>query len=131
MSGENNPALKKWLPDEKTVMLRRLGLRDRDLTILYLGRLEFKKNICNLLAGFKRFLGEYPDWKLVLAGKEGQGYEEIEAQIADLGLEKSVVITGYVSDLEKRLLLTKCRVFAFKPLIGAKDSGDIEKSSYK
>jgi glycosyltransferase involved in cell wall biosynthesis len=66
-----------------------------------------------LVEAFGRVLSEYPDWKLVLAGKEGTGYEEIEEKILELGLENNVVVTGYISELEKRFLLTKCRLFAF------------------
>lgn len=113
MTGENNPALKVWLPQQKADFIKKLGLSERDLMILYVGRLEFKKNIVTLLEGFSRVLKEYPDWKLVLAGKEGQGYEEIEAKIAELRLENNVVLPGYVTDQEKRFLLSRCRVFAF------------------
>lgn len=113
ISGENNPALKKWSDEEKKTILKRIGLTEKDLVALYVGRVEFKKNIVNLLEAFNRVIKEYPDWKLVLAGKEGQGYEEIEAKIAELGLEHNVVLPGYVTDLEKRFLLNKCRVFVF------------------
>jgi len=113
VSGENNPLLKKWLPEEKTQILQRLGLADKDLMMLYVGRVEFKKNIVRLVEAFSRVLTEYPDWKLVLAGKSGLGYEEIEEKILELGLENNVVITGYITETEKRFLLTKCRLFAF------------------
>lgn len=113
ISGEYNPALKKWTQEKKESILKRMGLNERDLLVLYIGRVEFKKNISNLLEGFNRVIKEYPDWKLVLAGKEGHGYETIEEKIAELGLENNVVLPGYISDLEKRFLLTKCRVFAF------------------
>lgn len=113
ISGENNPLLKKWLPEEKKQILKRLGLGEKDLVMLYVGRVEFKKNIARLVEGFGRFLKEYPDWKLVLAGKEGTGYEEIEEKILELGLENNVILTGYITENEKRFLLTKCRLFAF------------------
>ena len=41
------------------------------------------------------------------------GHEEIIAKITELGLGKSVVMTGYISEDEKKFLLEKCRVFAF------------------
>ena len=113
MTGENNPLFRKWSEGQKTQILNRLGLSDKDLIILFVGRLEKKKNLANLVAGFARFLKEYPDWKLVLAGKKGLGHEEIIAKITELGLGKSVVMTGYISEDEKKFLLEKCRVFAF------------------
>lgn len=113
MTGDNNPLFKKWTANQKSQMLERLGLTEKDLTILFVGRLEKKKNLSNLVAGFARFLKEYPDWKLVLAGKKGLGHQEIETKIAELGLAKSIVMTGYISEDEKKFLLEKCRVFAF------------------
>jgi glycosyltransferase involved in cell wall biosynthesis len=94
-------------------MLERLGLKEKDLTILFVGRIEFKKNGAKLVEGFARFLKEYPDWKLVLAGKKGAGAKEVEEKVLELGMSENVVFTGYISEEEKRFLLEKCRVFAF------------------
>ncbi len=113
ITGEYNPLLKKWPAQERKAMLARMGLSEKDLTILFVGRIEFKKNLSKLVEGFARFLQEYPDWKLVLAGKKGLGSEEVEAKVAELGLADNVVFTGYISEDEKRFLLEKCRVFAF------------------
>ncbi len=113
VTGVNNPLLRKWQPEEKKLLLEKLGLSEKDLIILFVGRIEFKKNVAKLVEGFGRFLKEYPDWKLVLAGKKGPGAEEVEACIRDLGLEKNVHLTGYIEEKEKQLLLDKCRVFAF------------------
>lgn len=113
ITGENNPLLKKWKSEDVQKILERVGLKEGDLTILYVGRIEFKKNLVKLVEGFSRFLKEYPGWKLVLAGKNGMGAEEVTAKIDELGLSKSVVMTGYISEEEKRYLLNKCRVFAF------------------
>lgn len=113
ITGEHNPLLKKWQPEEKLRMLTRLGLAEKDLTILFVGRIEFKKNVAKLIEGFARFLKEYPDWKLVLAGKKGAGAEDVEEKVVELGMSGNVVFTGYISEEEKRFLLEKCRVFAF------------------
>jgi glycosyltransferase involved in cell wall biosynthesis len=113
ITGENNPLLKKWKIEESAKNLQRLGLNDADLCILYVGRIEFKKNLVKLVEGFSRFLKEYPGWKLVLAGKNGLGAEEVKAKVSELNLGEAVVFTGYISEEEKRFLLNKCRVFAF------------------
>lgn len=113
ITGVHNPLLKKWPDEEKKKILERLGLREKDLVILYVGRIEFKKNLAKLVEGFGRFLKEYPDWKLVLAGKKGIGAAEVEQKVAELDLGKDVIFTGYISEEEKRFLLEKCRVFAF------------------
>lgn len=113
ITGENNPLIKKWSADEKAKIYDKYGLKASNLFALYVGRIEYKKNLVNLVEGFSRLIKEYPDWKLVLAGKKGLGYEEVEAKIIELGMENDVVITGYITEDEKRFLLGKCRVFAF------------------
>lgn len=113
LTGELNPLFTKWTTQDKNRILERLKLNNKDLIILFVGRIEFKKNLTKLVEGFSRFLREYPDWKLVLAGKKGIGAEEVESKIVELNLEKDIVLTGYISEEEKRFLLEKCRVFAF------------------
>ena len=113
ITGNNNPLLQKWTEEEKTEILKVCRINEKDLCVLYVGRLEYKKNLSNLVEGFNRFLKEYPGWKLVLAGKRGFGFEEIWAKIVELGLQNSVVMPGYITEKEKRFLLEKCRVFAF------------------
>lgn len=91
-------------------------LKLRDLFILFVGRLETKKNLPRLLEAFKRFLVEFPDWKIILAGKPGVGYETIVKKIEELGLQKNVLLPGYITEKEKIFLLEHCRIFAFPSL---------------
>ncbi|MBD3270330.1 glycosyltransferase [Candidatus Peregrinibacteria bacterium] len=116
LKGENNPVLKKWTKKEKNEILKRVGLKDGELFVLYVGRLETKKNLASLVEAFSRFRQEYPDWKLVLAGKKGIGFEDIISKIAKYNLEKEVIMPGYISEKEKSFLLDKCRIFAFPSL---------------
>ncbi len=113
ITGKNNPLFTKWSDEERKEILELAQLKETDLTILYVGRLEFKKNLIKLVEGFARFLKEYPDWKLVLAGKRGVGFADIWHKVCELGLQKSVIMPGYVTEREKLFLLEKCRVFAF------------------
>jgi glycosyltransferase involved in cell wall biosynthesis len=113
LTGENNPLFSKWKPEEKQEILELCRLKEADLCILYVGRLEYKKNLTHLVEGFARFSREYPDWKLVLAGKRGYGFAEIWAKVLELGLQESVIMPGYITEKEKKFLLEKCRVFAF------------------
>jgi len=86
--------------------------------ILSVGRLETKKNIVNLIKAYillrqERKIKE----KLVLTGKPGFGYKEIEKTIESLGLIKSdVIITGYVSDDDLRQLYVNASIFVFPSL---------------
>jgi len=110
------PKLRNWTTAEKEKLLKRFGLKDSDLFVFYVGRIETKKNISRLVEGFARLLHEFPDWKLVLAGKRGIGFEKIWQTIETAGLKDSVVMPGYVTEKEKMFLMDKCRVFAFPSL---------------
>ncbi len=113
LSGKRNPLLKKWKKTEKEEMFKRLGLTGKDLYALFVGRIEKKKNCVNLVEAFARFLKEYPDWKLVLAGKDGVGADKIHAKIAELKLEESVIRPGYITEKEKDFLYHHCRLVTF------------------
>lgn len=74
----------------------------KDKYILFLGTLEPVKNIARLFEAFKIFKnnlkkeGIQHDYKLVMAGKRGWLSNEYKQVAKDLGLNKSVVFTGYV-----------------------------------
>jgi len=52
VSGVNNPLLKRWPADLRERILQKVGLGERDLAILFVGRIEFKKNLVRLVEGF-------------------------------------------------------------------------------
>jgi glycosyltransferase involved in cell wall biosynthesis len=110
------PRLRIWQTHEKQQLLEQFRLKDKDLFILFVGRLEAKKNLARLVEGFSRFLREFPEWKLVLAGKRGVGFERILETVDSLGLRESVIMPGYVTEREKMFLLDKSRIFAFPSL---------------
>jgi len=60
--------------------------------LLFVGRLERKKNIAGLVRAFGGGV------TLVLAGRPGYGWSEAEKIIADKNLQKNIIITGYVSE---------------------------------
>lgn len=110
------PKLINWGTEEKERFLKQFHLKDNDLFVFYIGRLETKKNLSRLVEGFGRFLKEFPDWKLILAGKRGQGFESILKTVGDLGLGEQVIMPGYVTEREKLFLLSACRIIAFPSL---------------
>jgi len=75
--------------------------------ILYIGRLETKKNIQGLVRAFdllkKRF--QVPH-QLILAGPKGYGYDKIK-------LRNDVIEKGYVSEQEKKKLMQNAAMFVF------------------
>lgn len=110
------PALRHWGSDKNRKLRCQFFLSENDLFVLYVGRLEAKKNLERLIAAFHRFLAEFPDWKLILAGKRGTGFEEIMKTVLRLKLEQNVIMPGYVTEKEKSFLFEHCRIFAFPSL---------------
>lgn len=77
--------------------------------LLFIGRLEAKKNILVLVDAFKRHkasrgLGD--PLHLVLAGLPGEGFDAIGKAIAESGCADYVHITGYISEADKVALLS-------------------------
>lgn len=87
--------------------------------ILYLGRLESKKNVKNLVLAYKLFRKKsklIP--KLVLAGKEGFGFSEIQKEIdkLDNNIKNDIIIPGYISNADLPHLYAKATIFVFPSL---------------
>lgn len=85
----------------------KVEITERKPVILFIGRLEWKKNVDGLLEGFALFREKYPDWELVLLGKPGFGYE----RFAHLLKGEGVRVLGYVNDEEKARWLACASVY--------------------
>jgi len=82
--------------------------------ILYVGRLETKKNILNIVKAFSAFNNN--DYQLVLAGSVGYGFDETRDFIKKNKLADKVVITGYVSAEDLPVLYKNAKLFLFPSL---------------
>jgi glycosyltransferase involved in cell wall biosynthesis len=82
---------------------------------LYVGRLEKKKNIHNLIEAFSIFKENNPDSqeKLVLIGSAGLGYDEMRYMIDELELENDILILGWVEELDLPYIFNKAKAFVF------------------
>ena len=67
--------------------------------IMHGGRLSFEKRPDGVIKAMPFVLKEVPDAKLVIVGK-GPAKKSLEALVEKMGLQKSVIFTGYVSDEE-------------------------------
>jgi glycosyltransferase involved in cell wall biosynthesis len=88
-------------------VLSRLGIRDR--YVFNIGGLDVRKNIPLLLAAFAIVKSRVePPVRLVIGGAPHSGnstvYPPIEPEIRRLGLERDVILTGFVSEDEKLAL---------------------------
>ncbi|MFA5967085.1 MAG: glycosyltransferase family 1 protein [Patescibacteria group bacterium] len=64
---------------------------------LYVGRIELKKNLPNLLRAFAEFSREHTEVQLVLVGKPGYGYIKIKKLIKSLHLEHQVICLNFMA----------------------------------
>jgi glycosyltransferase involved in cell wall biosynthesis len=84
--------------------------------IFYIGRLETKKNIVNLINAFQILRQQNPGLatKLVLAGKPSHGYDKIKQAITNTGpLQKDIIELGYIAEEEVPIWLSNAALFAF------------------
>ncbi|MDD3711206.1 MAG: glycosyltransferase family 1 protein [Patescibacteria group bacterium] len=97
-------------------VLRRYGIEEPFL--LYIGRMERKKNIYNLIEGFAYFKENNKDSreKLVLIGSAGFGYDEMRYMIEELCLENDVIILGWVDEVDLPFIFNKAQIFIFPSL---------------
>lgn len=96
------------------------GLLDKlhlhDPYIIFVGRLETKKNLHRFIDAFATFRNTHPQWKLVLVGTPGAGYAKINYAIHHHGVQAHVKMMGYRSDSEKYALLHAAHVLAIPSL---------------
>lgn len=85
--------------------------------VLYVGALEMKKNIPTLLKAFAQLIKKGFTLKLVLAGKQGYGYNVIAETMRKLGLKEHVIELGYVPNAYQSddlvMLYNAAEVFVF------------------
>lgn len=83
---------------------------------LMVGTVEKRKNVELVIRAFAKFKAASTDgkaWKLILAGRPGFGFDDIEKASEDTGLGGDVVFTGYVSDDDCANLYRDARALVF------------------
>lgn len=91
---------------------KNLKTRGNHKYILSLGRLEKKKNPQVLISAFRILKEKYNlPHKLIIAGPEGFGVEEIKSQIDSVPQKKDIFVTGYLSEEEKQYTVANASVF--------------------
>ncbi len=82
---------------------KRLGgvVPESSQVFLFVGRFDPYKNIVGLIKSFNDLKQEgNPELKLVIVGEEDARYPEAPRLVKDLGLEKEVILTGYLEEEE-------------------------------
>lgn len=92
------------------------GINKNSDYLLFVGRLESKKNLERIVQAFKNFAETHPEFKLVLAGKRGVGFERILKTVNECQIMNKVIMPGYITEVEKAALYKYCKAFVFPSL---------------
>lgn len=79
--------------------------------VLYLGVLKPSKNLPRLIMAWSKIVNEFPQYKLVIAGKKGWFYQEIFESVMELGLSKDIIFTDYIKEEDKAPLMKGAKLF--------------------
>jgi glycosyltransferase involved in cell wall biosynthesis len=85
---------------------------------LYLGRIELKKNVLGIIKAFEEFkIKNYKlkiiNYKLVLAGGKGYGWESVKLKVKSLKFKEDIVFTGHIEGERKWELLRNATALVF------------------
>jgi len=82
--------------------------------LLFIGRLEARKNICGIIEAFEILKSKYHiPHKLILAGNFGHGKENVKNKIANSKYKEDIILPGYVRDEEKFEMMKNADAFLF------------------
>ncbi|HWX53028.1 MAG TPA: glycosyltransferase family 1 protein [Verrucomicrobiae bacterium] len=84
--------------------------------LLYVGRIQARKNLERLVDAYAALLQNHPAIKLVMAGKPDWGFEDLRNKIAALRLGDRVVLPGYVPAGDLPLFYNAAELFIFPSL---------------
>jgi glycosyltransferase involved in cell wall biosynthesis len=84
--------------------------------ILYLGRLQGRKNLARVVEAYARVRAAGLPHKLVLAGKVDSLFEPVLSRIRELNLEEHVVLPGYVPSEDVPVFYSAAEVFIYPSL---------------
>jgi glycosyltransferase involved in cell wall biosynthesis len=99
-------------PDADRAVLARLGVSRP--YVLYLGRLNVRKNLSRLMTAFAA--ADLAGFQLVLAGPPDASCGDLAAQAEQLGIRDRVRLTGRVADTALPALMRNANVFAYVSL---------------
>ena len=81
--------------------------------VLYVGRLQARKNLVRLVEAYSQVRCEGAEHQLVLVGKKDWMSQPILDKVADLGLTRDVVLTGYIPAEDVPWFYSAADVFAY------------------
>lgn len=113
-NGYDNSLYKKITNKEEiNKVLNKYGINGPYL--FYLGRIERKKNIINLVEAFGilKERNKNVAHKLVLAGDASFGYDEVNYMIREYNIDSEVILTGWIEENDLPYLFNGATAFIF------------------
>lgn len=102
--------------DEITEAIKPIKELQSKQFIFYVGRPQPHKNLARLIEAFSLLKKTNPELLLVLAGKKDKMYDSFIETAKNLGVEDSVVFTGFVSEGQLKWLYKGCKAYVFPSL---------------
>ncbi|HLD28135.1 MAG TPA: glycosyltransferase family 1 protein [Patescibacteria group bacterium] len=84
--------------------------------LLYIGRLEKKKNILGIVQSFILAKEKHLDLKLVLVGNTGKDFEKIREIIKQNKIQAEIIMPGYVPEDDLPEIIRQAEIFVFPTL---------------
>ncbi len=81
--------------------------------LLFIGTIEPRKNIKNIILSYYKLLNENSGYKLVIAGKKGWHFNEIFELIDELKLNEKIIFTGFINEDDKPFLIAGAKIFIY------------------
>ena len=90
--------------------------RDVNKYLLYLGTIEPRKNISFIIRSFAKIADKYPELRLVIAGKDGWLYQDINKIIQNSKFKERISKIGFVSVEDKAYIYKMAHIFVYPSL---------------
>jgi len=100
--------------DQAQEIVQRYGVKGN--FILYLGRLQGRKNLTCLVNAYSLIRKQGCEHKLVMAGRPDSLFEITKQRIRDLGLDQEILLPGYVSQEDVPWFYSAADVFVYPSL---------------
>lgn len=102
-------------PPEEELKLFKIKNSLPDNFILFLGKLEPRKNVIGLIKAFNILSksGEFKNLHLIIAGAKGWLYKDILKEAEDSLFKDKIIFTGYVKDEERPFYYSLASVFVY------------------
>lgn len=107
---------KIYLKEQIDTVKNKYGLSSN--FILYLGTIEPRKNITNIILAFEKYkmISNDKNLKLVIAGRKGWKYEKIFETYKNSKVKKDIKFINYIDEEDKIILYKLAKLFVFPSL---------------